>query len=395
MTNRLELREGRAERAARPLICRFFGLLTGALTVCVALLGATPLLADDDSMAERYRAIVALWAEDPSAGASVALAELETDPDLRTDVLEKVIERVDRALVRREPRASIALAHLHGQAYARVLRGWRPDPSRFQDPIEESAKVARKQMLKHVDRMRAPDLGGRDAAAQLLAAMGFTLSDLPGGHHHRASEVFSRALVENEELQIALHGRAFLSERRGEYGGAAVTLGRLLDVYPDDHEARLRLGVVEAQRGELASGLAALERVAAGDGPDWVRILAFQELARWNQRRDPDVARQWLAQGLESFPDDPRLRLQNALAGGHRWDEATDQVVSWVEDWQPADRPSPRLRYDFGPIDDRRVLMNEVSTHLSQALPDLRRAVASGDRFTEDARSEADQEAGR
>lgn len=76
--------------------------------------------------------------------------------------------------------------------------------------------------------------------------------------------------------------------------------------------------------------------------------------------------------------------LEEALARRPDHRAATQRMVALAEGWQevPPERllatpPSPRLRYDLGPLDDRRALLSTAETDLVSHFPSLRDMVTA------------------
>lgn len=119
----------------------------------------------------------------------------------------------------------------------------------------------------------------------------------------------ARLQPDRPEPRLAL---AKVYEIAGDYGQSARVLEELLEIHPELHAARLRLGV---QQRRLGRDRAALQNLgaAAAEGPDWVRIVAAQELtALQRERGEAERAEETLRQAIARFPDDEQLTLQLA-----------------------------------------------------------------------------------
>lgn len=101
-------------------------------------------------------------------------------------------------------------------------------------------------------------------------------------------------------------------EIAGDYRQSARVLEELLEIRPGLHAARLRLGVQQRRLGRDQAALQNLGAAAAA-GPDWVRVVAAQELAALQRERDEaGQAEETLRQAIARFPDDEQLTLQLA-----------------------------------------------------------------------------------
>lgn len=327
-------------------------------------------------VAERYAAVVAAWAEEPTSEVVTELDELLSGSGAREGVLHQAIQRLDRRLIGHEPGARLALAQLHGLTHLALLRRWVPDPT--VEPEDDPVALAARLTEDRISRLLA-GLGAEESAvvARAWAALGHMASLLPPSHTESAAGLFGRALQRDPHNVAALHGLAFLEERRGERSAAAIQLRRLLEVEPGHAEARLRLALVLARGGNEEEALEGLAGVVAKPAPDWVQSLAYQELIQLSD--DPDQARRWSDEALRRFPDDTRLRLQRAHLERDDWRASTRRVVQLFEAWRPSQEPSPRLLYDFGPRDDRKALLTQVEADLAASLEALRRALAASE----------------
>ena len=343
--------------------------LLACLSASTALAGGRP------NTSELYRAVLVEWASAPGSKVSAALVELESTAPERKELLDVVERQVLEPLLRKDPGVALPLAWLHAEVYRRQL----VDPRQYlaQDSLERVRWLVR----RYGERL-GPE--AEPVAARFWASLGFLTSDMPSLYFETSEGFFQRAIRTDPDGLAAYLGVAFTFERRGHDAKAAEALEEVLARRPDHAEARLRLAMVERRRGHDDDARTVFEALARGDVEPWIRRLAFQAVAGLHiANEDLEEGRRWLDEGLGDFPDDPRLEMLRALAGDdHR--AATQRMVALAEGWQevPPERllatpPSPRLRYDLGPLDDRRALLSTAETDLVSHFPSLRDMVTA------------------
>lgn len=159
----------------------------------------------------------------------------------------------------------------------------------------------------------------------------------------------TRLQPDRPEPRLAL---AKVYEIAGDYRQSARVLEELLEIRPELHAARLRLGVQQRRLGRHRAALQNLG-AAAADGPDWVRVVAAQELAALQRERDEvGQAEETLRQAIARFPDDEQLTLQLAAlldVSGH-----LDAAAALLDELgAPGNRArTPRNRYSRWPPRD-------------------------------------------
>lgn len=158
-----------------------------------------------------------------------------------------------------------------------------------------------------------------------------------------AAERFERASLLAPDDPAARYWAGVASERIGDLRTAHRHFARLLRVRPDDTEARLRLGVVLQRLGRDKAARQGLRSVATGDGPDWLRILAYHRLAGG---RDAATARDVLEEALARFPRQRQLVLQWATLVEGDW-PAVDRALDRLESGEVGGGPTPWLRYEM------------------------------------------------
>ena len=345
------------------------------LSLLALLLATQPLQAGDKDLEERYRQIVTVWAAGPGPEPVVALKELLADPRGKDSAYERALQASDRRWIEAEPQAALALAQLQGLTKLALIEDWRPGAEFGSD------RDHRSQVVRLVNRRLARLLGttGRESdgeAARIWASLGYLAMLLPEDSLAGVEGMFRESLARDPTSVAALHGLAYLAERNADFVVAEAQLERLLVETPDHPEARLRHALVLERRGRSGEATPGLIDLARSEAPDWIRRLAYQEAVRGVEATDPAAGRALLDEAMAIFPTDRRLRLLQAHRSRGQWQAATDAVVELAADWQPPAAITPRLRYDFGPLDDRAALLARTEADLVGPLAALRRALA-------------------
>ncbi len=203
----------------------------------------------------------------------------------------------------------------------------------------------------------------RSLVACALVSLGGYLYEI--GATPSAQKAFEVALEYDEHQEAALLSLAVIHESFGHYDAAVDALRRYQKVYPGQPEARLRLAINLGRMGSRRKAEPLLRRSLLGDNPEWVRVLAYQELARQLiAERQATAAIALLQEAIQEFPEYQRLYLQLAsvLDRGGRPREARD-VLAAMDPRAGRNLDSPRLRYTHM---SRRPLL-EARQHLSQA----------------------------
>jgi len=189
------------------------------------------------------------------------------------------------------------------------------------------------------------------------------LIDLAGrlvrsGQPQSARDILETATKIAPDSELALLGLGALLERSGFPDLAKDELRTLYDAHPDQVEGKLRLAVNSARLGAETSAENLFRDLQAPSHPSWVRVLAFQELARLLTKKGRlEEAVVVLEQGIREIPRNQRLPIQLAhvhdLAG--RPAEAAE-IINRLELRAPRQTTSPRYRYSEWPnLDVHRV----------------------------------------
>jgi hypothetical protein len=137
-----------------------------------------------------------------------------------------------------------------------------------------------------------------------------------------------------------------LLELSAQYADALRFLERAAAEAPGDAELQLRIGVQRLRVGDGARGEAALRGCLADGTPEWVRVVATQELARRLEARGQrDAGLELLAAEAERRPDAGTLLLLARLhdAAGRRG--TAQELLARLEAAELSEAESPRLRY--------------------------------------------------
>ncbi len=173
------------------------------------------------------------------------------------------------------------------------------------------------------------------------------------------------------ESLAARYMAAALAERTGDYEIAVRELNRLARRLPDDREVALRLAVNRLRTGDTRAGRTGLQTVARGGGPDWVRVLAYQEWVRLVASSRGGAELELLEEARSAFPHDPQLSLQAAAAllRSGEWSSAERVAAAGTGDpWET----SPRSLYDLPRRDEIDAERVEFDAEVRAGLPRLR-----------------------
>lgn len=192
---------------------------------------------------------------------------------------------------------------------------------------------------------QGPPAAGKQAAARVLASFAGYLAD---GQATRSSVgLYTRALEIDPDNRAALLGLAALHEKLGDYAAALPHLQRAAALNPEDRETALRLALCLKRSGDPERAQSLLEGLLPAEAPEWIAVLAYQELAALHLEAGRlGAAEAVLRQGLERFPADDRLGIQAAfvLDRNRRGAEALQLLESLV----PAAKGAVSPRFQYG-----------------------------------------------
>jgi tetratricopeptide (TPR) repeat protein len=241
-----------------------------------------------------------------------------------------------------------------------------------------------RQMVMHLSEtyLKAADdtPQAHSLVACALVSLGGYLYEI--GATPSAQKAFEVALEYDEHQEAALLSLAVIHESFGHYDEAVNALRRYQKVYPGRPEARLRLAVNLARLGAKRKAEPLLRRSLQGDNPEWVRVLAYQELARHlTAERQATAAITLLEEAIQEFPQYQRLYLQLAsvLDRGGRPREARN-ILAAMDPRAGRNLDSPRLRYTHmsrRPLLEARQRLSKAADAELAALRDRLRTLAT------------------
>jgi tetratricopeptide (TPR) repeat protein len=283
--------------------------------------------------------------------------------------LQKVEDHTLDSLAKLEPEALLPLSYLYLAVsidQSQHGRPWLAGPNRD-----------RSLSLLDLYVERAGDPGtARGPAALLLIRLADSL--FSQGTYQLglwARDVFLQALKLDPGNPAARYWAAFLEEKYGGYSAALKHLRRLAAARPGDREVELRRAVNLGRTGKTSEATAALEDVARSDAPGWLRIVAYQELARLPEKKGADAIA-YLREGLQRFPDEAQLTLQLAYHLRRDWRASTALVEGVEARWQGDPGDSPRVLYERARDDDLAVAERLLESEVGRRQGDLERALA-------------------
>src|SRR5579864_2607078 len=258
-----------------------------------------------------YRQALVHWAAGKSEIAFHELAALETavvnDKDagsakrlLRAE--ERVIDQVAGA----ELEVLLPIARLHFEV--------------FQLYLNENAKG--RALVENHSRTMVHDLAilyreqsGSQGAALVASHLLTTLAELlqRGSQHQAAAALYTQAAQLDPHNPVPALRLAVTYEKFEQYQSAVGWLRKVLAIEPKNAEARLRLAINLGRVGKAAEAVKLFEGLTAEENGSWVTPVAFQELARLEERREAFTrAEAVLRAGMVRFPRTVRMRLQLA-----------------------------------------------------------------------------------
>ena len=293
--------------------------------------------------------------------------------------LRELEERIRQQVVDLDPEGLLPLAYF----YRRLYREQMGAP--FRPWLAEHSRSRAFELSGDYRELVDPGAASRRAAVAMWMGMADTvLSASFFETGSEAREVYLRVLELDPDQAVARYWAAYLEEMLGRYGKAERHLEILSAQRPGDAEVALRLAVNRARSGRAAAA-GALESLARGTGPDWIRIVAYQELGRLFAERDAERAVAYLRAAVASFPDNPRSHLQLAYLLGADWRAALTEVQRVEAGWSGDPGATPRQRYSMprrggidrelqrlaGEVDRRKPILEQALTRLLLQRPKI------------------------
>jgi tetratricopeptide (TPR) repeat protein len=160
-------------------------------------------------------------------------------------------------------------------------------------------------------RQQSGSKGAALVASHLLTSLAELLQR--GSQHQTAATLYTEAAALDPHNVVPALRLGVTYEKFEQYQSAAEWLRKVLAIDPKNAEARLRLAVNLGRLHHAAEAASLFEGLIAEEGDSWVKPVAFQELARLEERREAFArADGVLRAGLERFPESIRLRVQLA-----------------------------------------------------------------------------------
>ena len=188
-------------------------------------------------------------------------------------------------------------------------------------------------------------------AANALANLGGSLQQ--PGTMVTSERMFRRALELDPDNPAALIAVAATMERIGQYKRALNHLEPLVKAHPENSEARLRLAVNVGRVSSDRRSHELLQSCTGPTNPEWVRAVAYQELAKGLiQAERFGQAEELLREGLSAVPGDEGLTIQlTYVLDRERRPLEAQALAKDVGGARGVDN-SPRFRYSDWPSED-------------------------------------------
>lgn len=214
----------------------------------------------------------------------------------------------------------------------------------------------------------------RAFAADVLVEQATELVQVPA--MRAATRILNRAIMIDLHHVDGLMALGTSLERQGEAMDASKTFKKVVELAPDRAEGRLRYAVNVDRIGDRNGAREQYEQLIEGDGPDWVRVVAVQQLATQLMKSDRNgEAAALLSAANEEFGSIPRLEIQlayaySAMGERHRMTETLERLKADADA-----APSPRLRYAEWPQLDRKLDHQALAERARSGVPSLRAVV--------------------
>ncbi|MBI4916678.1 MAG: hypothetical protein HY825_12595 [Acidobacteria bacterium] len=313
------------------------------------------------------------FAPDDPGAAEAELATFERDalrergPDAQKRLQSAELD-VAGELARREPAALFALLQLH-VGLARTYGA-----ARAAQPQAHTFKLCDGLAALTV---RSAGKAGRAPAADAMACLAGSSQRV--GAQAAAEEQHRITLLLDPENTAALEGLAAGLERTGRYREAEKLLTQLVAKRPNSLEARLRLALTRQRMGDDNDVEALLRACVAPGGPEWIRAVAWQELARLGiDAGKLEAAATVLREATAALPRDRELAVLRAfvLDRSGRHGEARAAAVRLTS--RSSDAASARFAYSELPATELDRACAALATRVSDgAAAALVRAVAA------------------
>jgi tetratricopeptide (TPR) repeat protein len=297
------------------------------------------------ALGETYRQSLERLGKDDRGALLKVVADLEVvaiadQPERRMPRLAELQLDVARELARHDPEILVPVFQLHHDLYLqhRSSRQWYL--------LLHSVSMVRELAALYVKE--AAGTGAKMNAARILASLA---GHLQAGQQPASVKLFEEVLALDPSNESAYLGIAAHYEKRGGPAEQVVAwLKRLLAVYPEHREGRLRLAVNKLRLGKADEAAALFAALLEEPGSDWVYRLAAQEAARLHARRGRiEKAIALLEKALERAGGDQKLCIQLAfLYDRNRQSFDAHRLAELARGGEPA-AEAPRGRYNGWP----------------------------------------------
>lgn len=272
--------------------------------------------------------------------ADLEVVALADQPERRMPRLAKVELDVARELAEQDPEILVPVFQLHHDLYLqhRASRQWYL--------LLHSVSMVRELADLYV--REAGTTGAKMNASRILASLA---GYLQAAQQPASVKLFEEVLALDPSNESAYLGLAAHYEKRGGPPEEVVHhLKRLLEVYPEHREGRLRLAVNQLRLGKVDEAKALFTALLDEPASDWVYRLAAQEAARLYARQGQlDTAIKVLEKALERAPGDQKLCIELAfLYDRNRQTIDSHRVAELARSGEPA-AEAPRGRYNAWP----------------------------------------------
>jgi len=289
------------------------------------------------------------------------------------------------SLSRDDPQVLIPLIALHRQLQGLELAQWRLE----EDPREYlRVQVTESLILSLLHRyLELIDDNGKSQAtaqsedAHFLVSLFWTslaASYLDLNFTYNASFCLDMAAKLSPKNLAALHTQGVVLGKRGDHKAAAKILAAYLKRRPNQAEVRLRYALTVLRLGKRSLARKRLQELVSNVSPEWVCVLAYQELAQLSQQPDLEGdARDLLTRGLEEHPDNERLAIQ-LLQVSNPGSPTAREILDGILESKPGSTTlTPRARFNLWPSELESALQ-QLDIEVSRQLPQLLRALERG-----------------
>lgn len=297
--------------------------------------------------------------------ADLEVVALAGQPERRMPRLANLELDVARELARQDPEILVPVFQLHHDLYLqhRQSRQWYL--------LLHSVSMVRELAALYVQEAGTP--GAKMNAARILASLA---GHLQAAQQPASVQLFEQVLALDPANESAYLGLAAHYEKRGGPPDLVVGyLARLLAVYPEHREGRLRMAVNKLRLGKSSEAAALFAGLLAEPGSDWAYRLAAQEAARLHAREGRlDQAIAVLEEALERAPGDQKLCIQlSFLYDRNRQTFDAHRLAEMARKGEPA-AEAPRGRYNTWPheaLDQDREALRRLAESRVQLLARL------------------------